>query len=170
MTNSQPGNTGYLLASFRKSQPRHRQSFWLTSKWDNTNNRITPIIPGISVTLANNATSLIAGQPNLLILSSMAVGIALDGAMLHARTAAGIPVGTYSDAGGVFVPFPGCGKNKQGQFNGVVHQHLITCNVGIETKRQLKTNIGLGNLYAIIIRCSEGECWINHFGWAFSHG
>ncbi len=92
-------------------------------------NRITPLIPGISVTLANNATSLQAGKPNLLVLSSMAAGIALDGALVHARNAAGTPVGSFTDAGGIFVPFPGCGKNKQGQFNGVVHSQLVTCNV-----------------------------------------
>ena len=96
---------------------------------DNTQNRITPIIPGISVTLSNNATSLVAGKANGLVLSSMAAGIALDGAMLHARDAAGKPVGNYTDAGGVFVAFPGCGRNKQGQHNGVVHSMLITCNV-----------------------------------------
>lgn len=81
------------------------------------------------MTLASNGTSLIAGQPNLLVLSSKVVGVALDGALLHARNAAGTPVGTYTDAGGIFVPFPGCGKNAQGQFNGVVHSNLITCNV-----------------------------------------
>ncbi len=89
-------------------------------------NRITPLIP---VTLANNATSLQAGKPNLLVLSSMAAGIALDGALLHARNATGTPIGSFTDAGGIFVPFPGCGKNEQGQFNGVVHSQLITCNV-----------------------------------------
>ena len=96
---------------------------------DNTQNRITPLIPGIAVTLANNATSLVAGQANGLVLSSMVAGIALDGAMLHARDAAGTPVGSYTDAGGVFVPFPGCGFNMEGQHNGVVHSMLITCNV-----------------------------------------
>jgi hypothetical protein len=92
-------------------------------------NRITPLIPGISVTLASNATALQAGQANLLVLSSMAAGIALDGALVHARNATGTPVGSFTDAGGIFVPFPGCGKNQQGQFNGVVHSKLITCNV-----------------------------------------
>jgi len=120
LTGSQPGNTGYMLASFH-----------------NTNNKITPLIPGISVTLANNATSLVAGKANGLVISSMAVGIALDGAMLHARTAASIPVGSFTDAGGVFSPFPGCGLNAQGQVNGVVHHALITCN---ETYTMLSYN------------------------------
>jgi hypothetical protein len=101
----------------------------LTTIQDNTVNKITPIEPGISVTLASNATALQAGKANLLVLSSMVTGIAVDGALLHARNASGTPVGSFTDAGGIFVPFPGCGKNKQGQFNGVVHSQLITCNV-----------------------------------------
>ncbi|KAE9373509.1 hypothetical protein N431DRAFT_465795 [Stipitochalara longipes BDJ] len=120
VTNSKPGNTGYMLASFH-----------------NTVNRITPLIPGIAVTLANNATALQAGKPNQLVLSSMAAGIALDGALLHARNATGTPVGSFTDTGGIFVAFPGCGKNKQGQFNGVVHSQLITCN---ETYTMLSYN------------------------------
>jgi hypothetical protein len=96
---------------------------------DNTINKITPLDPGMSVTLANNGTSLKAGEANLLVLSSMAAGIALDGALLHARTSDGIPVGSYKDTGGIFVDFPGCGKTKEGVFNGVVHSDLITCNV-----------------------------------------
>ncbi|KUJ21862.1 uncharacterized protein LY89DRAFT_681239 [Mollisia scopiformis] len=112
VTNSQPGNTGYMLASFH-----------------NTVNRITPIEPGLGVTLANStSTSLIAGKPNLLILDSLAAGVALDGAMLHARDADGVPVGSFSDTGGVFVVFPGCGKNKEGGWNGVVHSMVIGCN------------------------------------------
>jgi hypothetical protein len=81
------------------------------------------------VTLANNATSLQAGQANLLVLNTGDPNVALDGALLHARTAAGVPVGHYSDVGGVFVPFPGCGRTKGGVFNGVVHSKIITCNV-----------------------------------------
>ena len=81
------------------------------------------------MTLANNATALVAGKANLLVLSTKVAGVALDGAMLHARDTTGTPVGSFTDAGGVFLPFPGCGTNKQGQFNGVVHQQVITCNV-----------------------------------------
>jgi hypothetical protein len=97
-------------------------------------NKITPLNPGISVTLANNATVLRAGVPNPLVLSSMAAGIALDGTLAHARDAAGTPVGSYLDTGGVFVPFPGCGLNGQGLMNGVVHSMLITCNVRAQPK------------------------------------
>lgn len=118
VTGSQPGNTGYMLASFH-----------------NTLNSITPIIPGMGVTLPNSTTgALKAGVPNLLLLNSLVLGMALDGALLHARDVNGIPVGTFSDAGGVFVPFPGCGKNKQGAFNGVVHSKLVSC---VETYTQL---------------------------------
>lgn len=96
---------------------------------DNTVNSIIPIRPGLGVTLANNATTLQAGQSNLLILDSLAANVALVGAMIHARDAAGTPVGSFSDAGGIFVGFPGCGKNAQGKLNGVVHSTTITENV-----------------------------------------
>jgi len=58
----------------------------------------------------------------------MVPGVALDGALIHARDANGVPVGNFTDKGGVFLDFPGCGKNKEGGFNGVVHSKLITCN------------------------------------------
>lgn len=120
VTGSQPGNTGYMLASFH-----------------NSINTIVPINPGLGVKLPSGATTLTAGKANLLILDSLATGIALDGALIHARDAAGTPVGNFSDAGGIFVAFPGCGKNKQGQFNGVVHSQVITCN---QTYTQLSYN------------------------------
>jgi len=120
VTNSTPGNTGYMLASFH-----------------NTMNKITPIEQGLGVTLADNTTELKAGQANLLVLSSKADGIAVDGALIHARNEYGVPVGNFTDVGGVFVPFPGCGLNQEGQFNGVVHSKLVTCN---ETYTMLSYN------------------------------
>jgi hypothetical protein len=89
------------------------------------------------VTLADNTSSLKAGAANLLMLSSGDPNVALDGALLHARTAAGVPVGYYSDAGGIFVAFPGCGINREGAFNGVVHSMIITCNVSTFPKTAL---------------------------------
>jgi len=59
----------------------------------------------------------------------MVPGIALDGALIHARDAKGVPVGNFTDKGGIFKDFPGCGKNAEGSWNGVVHSMLITCNV-----------------------------------------
>ncbi|KAF4627142.1 hypothetical protein G7Y89_g11010 [Cudoniella acicularis] len=108
---TKPGNAGYILASFH-----------------NTLNAITPIMPGLGLTLASGATTLQAGKANLLILDSLADNIALDGALLHARDVSGTPVGTFSDTGGIFVDFPGCGTNAEGKFNGVVHSQVITCN------------------------------------------
>jgi hypothetical protein len=139
VTGSQPGNTGYMLASFRElcnSTPRGNSLI----APDNTINSIIPIRPGILVTLADNTTSLKAGAANLLVLNTGDPKVALDGALLHARTAAGVPVGHYSDAGGIFVPFPGCGRTKGGAFNGVVHSMIITCNVSPSPKHLVKSH------------------------------
>lgn len=51
--------------------------------------------------------------------------------LAYARDANGVPVGNFSDAGGIFVNFPGCGLNAEGQFNGVVHSNIVTCNVSL---------------------------------------
>ncbi len=82
----------------------------------------------MTVKLANG-TSLKAGQANLLILNSGTAGVALDGALIHARSVNGIPVGSFIDAGNSFVAFPGCGENKEGKLNGVVHSQIISDNV-----------------------------------------
>ncbi|MCJ1473840.1 hypothetical protein MMC13_002492 [Lambiella insularis] len=110
MTNSKPGNTGYMLASFH-----------------NTMNSILPIKQVIQVTTQSNG-SLLAGQANPLLLSSGCANVALDGAMLYANDPSGARVGTFADAGGIFKTFPGCGLNTQGQPAGVIHSQLITCN------------------------------------------
>lgn len=96
---------------------------------DNTQNAILPLQQDMAVTLAAGGTTLKAGQPNLLVLTSKVAGMALDGALIHARTNASVPVGSFKDAGGIFVAFPGCGKTKQGVFNGVVHSDLVSGNV-----------------------------------------
>lgn len=82
----------------------------------------------MKVTTLNNKT-LQAGKPNVLLLSSGAAGVALDGALIYANNATGQRVGTFTDATGTFKAFMGCGKNAKGQWAGVVHQQLISCNV-----------------------------------------
>ncbi|MCJ1282542.1 hypothetical protein MMC26_001865 [Xylographa opegraphella] len=119
VTGSQPGNTGYMLASFH-----------------NTQNAILPIKQGLLVTTQSGGP-LIAGQANALVLSSGAAGVALDGAMLYANSPSGARVGSFVDAGAVFKPFPGCGLNAHGQMAGVIHSQLITCN---ETYTMLSYN------------------------------
>ncbi|MCJ1396891.1 hypothetical protein MMC11_000081 [Xylographa trunciseda] len=119
VTGSKPGNTGYMLASFH-----------------NTENSILPIQQVIQVTTVSGGP-LIAGQANPLVLSSGTVGVALDGAMLYANNASGVRVGSFTDAGGIFKDFPGCGLNAHGQMAGVIHSQLITCN---ETYSMLSYN------------------------------
>ncbi|MCJ1406052.1 hypothetical protein MMC19_000117 [Ptychographa xylographoides] len=110
MTNTQPGNTGYMLAAFH-----------------NTLNSILPIQQVITVATMNGGP-LIAGQANQLNISSGVPGVAIDGAMLYVHNAAGIRQGCFSDASGTFKAFAGCGLNAQGGPAGVIHQHLISCN------------------------------------------
>jgi len=73
--------------------------------------------------------NLQAGKPNPLLLSSGAAGVALDGALIYANNSTGQRAGSFTDATGTFKAFMGCGKNAQGQWAGVVHQQLISCNV-----------------------------------------
>jgi len=110
MTNSTPGNAAYIIASFH-----------------DTLNQITPIQQGIIVTTASGGP-LIAGQANQLNISSGDPNVALDGAMLYAKTANISRVGSFTDATGIFADFPGCGLNRQGKMAGVIHQNLITCD------------------------------------------
>ena len=78
-----------------------------------------------------NGGPLIAGQANQLNISSGVPGVAIDGAMLYVHNAAGIRQGCFSDASGTFKAFAGCGLNAQGGPAGVIHQHLISCNVSL---------------------------------------
>lgn len=85
--------------------------------------------PGLKISLLNNATSMVAGQPNKLILDSGNPNIALDGALMYGMNSTGARAGSFTDAGPVFKNFVGCGVNPQGQISGVVHSSLISCNV-----------------------------------------
>jgi hypothetical protein len=75
---------------------------------------------------------LIAGQPNQLNLSTGDPNIALDGAMLYAKTANLKRIGSFFDPSGIFMDFPGCGRNPHGKHAGVIHQQVITCNVSLQ--------------------------------------
>lgn len=132
MTNTQPGNTGYMLASFRKCLflRTDLQQLIQPGNLDNSMNSILAIHQVMQVTTQSGGP-LIAGQANPLLLSSGCVNAALDGAMLYANDPSGARVGTFTDAGGVFKPFPGCGLNTQGQPAGVIHSMLVSCNVSL---------------------------------------
>lgn len=108
MTNSTPGNAAYIIASFH-----------------NTLNKITPIEQGIMVTTLSGGP-LIAGQPNVLNISTGDPNVPLDGAMLYAKTPDLARVGSFVDPSGTFKDFPGCGLNGQGQPAGVIHQMIIS--------------------------------------------
>ena len=105
-----------------------------------------PIKQVILVTTQNGGP-LIAGQANPLVLSSGAPGVALDGAMLYANNPSGARVGSFTDAGGIFKDFPGCGLNAHGQMAGVIHSQLITCNVSSrKSSTTLSSQISLTSL------------------------
>jgi hypothetical protein len=108
---SQVGNSAYILASFH-----------------NTLNSLAPIEQGI-VVMPMNGGPLIAGQANQLNLSSGVTGVNLDGAMLYAQEQ-GVRIGSFTDKGGmgIFKDFPGCGKNADGKFAGVIQQMIISQN------------------------------------------
>jgi hypothetical protein len=134
LTNSTPGNAAYIVASFREYS---RVSGWpiqlliALGLADHTINKITPIVQGVIVTTVDGGP-LIAGQANQLNISTGDPNAALDGAMIYAKTAAIQRVGSFVDPSGTFKNFPGCGRNGQGQFAGVIHQQVITCNVSLQ--------------------------------------
>jgi len=111
--NSTIGNSAYILASFHDSP-----------------NSVKSINQGIIVKTANGGP-IIAGTANQLILSSGSANVALKGALLYAQDSNGIRQGSFSDKGGsnTFIPFPGCGKNPQGQVSGVIQQTGISATV-----------------------------------------
>jgi hypothetical protein len=78
---------------------------------------------------------LIAGTANQLYLSSGAKGVALDGALLYAQDPHGVHEGSFTDKDSLnrFKDFPGCGKNRQGKFAGVIQQAVISDDVSFST-------------------------------------
>lgn len=119
--NLQIGNSAYILASFHDSP-----------------NNITSINQGIVVKTANGGP-LVAGTANKLVLSSGSANVALKGALLYAQDASGARQGSFTDNGNtnIFVPFPGCGKNPQGQINGMIQQTGISATVSTCSSRQM---------------------------------
>jgi hypothetical protein len=100
-------------------------SAFILASFHNTLNSLLPIEQGLVITLPNGATSLPAGQQVQLTLSSSVPNSNLDGAMLYANE--GLQrVGSFTDSGGVFQPFTGCGLNREGLFAGVIQTVLIS--------------------------------------------
>ncbi|KAJ3030417.1 UNVERIFIED_CONTAM: hypothetical protein HDU68_009121 [Siphonaria sp. JEL0065] len=102
-------NTAYLLASFHNSQ----------NSLDSATNilRIT------------SNTTLQSGKPFPIIISSRSPGIPLGGALIYAVLGSDFQtrLGSFTDAGVKFSPFPSCGKDAaSGAYFGVVHNQLIS--------------------------------------------
>jgi hypothetical protein len=100
-------NTAYILASFH-----------------NTLNSLTAIQQGLKVTVVNG-TVLKAGTREPLLLNTGTEGVALAGAMLYAQEGAK-RVGSFTDTGKKFVKFPGCGKNQNGKYVGVIQEDIVS--------------------------------------------
>jgi hypothetical protein len=99
-------------------------SAFILASFHSTLNSLLPIQQGLVLTLPNGSASLPAGQRVPLTLSSSVPNMNLDGALLYANEGKQ-RVGSFTDMGGVFQAFPGCGLNKEGKFAGVVQQMLI---------------------------------------------
>jgi len=102
------GNSAYILASFH-----------------NTLNSLKAIEQGLIVSTLNGGP-LVAGTSNQLNISTPDPNFALDGALLYGETTPGKRVGSFTDQGGIFTNFPGCGRNEEGQMAGVIQQMLIS--------------------------------------------
>jgi len=115
--NSKIGNSAYILASLHDSP-----------------NSVTSINQGIVVTPAKGKT-LVAGTANALVLNSGTNNVALKGALLYSQDATGTRQGSFTDKGAnIFVAFPGCGKNPQGQYSGVIQQTGVSATVSFKTE------------------------------------
>ena len=112
--NTMVANSAYILAAFH-----------------NALNTIEAIPQQITVKTANGGP-IQAGKANPLILQTAMAGVNIDGVLIYAENAWGEREGSFKDTSGMgnFVDFPGCGVNKQGQFAGVIHQQVISENVG----------------------------------------
>jgi hypothetical protein len=104
-------NSAYVLASFHNSP-----------------NQVTPIPQGINVSIASGGP-LVAGKANQLVLQSKIAGVELVGVLIYGNNAAGQRTGNFTDTGGKFIQFAGCGTNQQGQISGVVQTMSVAKNV-----------------------------------------
>jgi hypothetical protein len=75
--------------------------------------------------------TIVAGQANKITLSTKD-NSQLKGALLYGQDGTGTRQGSFTDANnGPFVPFPGCGKNPQGDISGVIQQTGVTAAVSL---------------------------------------
>ncbi|KAJ3075384.1 hypothetical protein HDU98_008338 [Podochytrium sp. JEL0797] len=104
--NTAPVNTAFMLASFH-----------------NTINSIAAMQNVITVAAT---APLTAGAAFAMTLSSRG-GIPLDGTMIYAQDmATGARLGSFTDTGATFSPFPGCGQDANGNNFGMVHHQIVS--------------------------------------------
>ncbi|KAI8618829.1 hypothetical protein BC830DRAFT_1226534 [Chytriomyces sp. MP71] len=139
--NNAPVNTAYMLSSFHNTinsisatqnvvfVTTGATTAGVTTAQAATAGAFTAIQAGAAVPititsnlLAGGATGTVAGTP-------------LDGTMIWAEDAAtGARLGSFTDAGGAFVPFPGCGTDPNTGANvGMVHNQIIAAG-GVYTQ------------------------------------
>ncbi|KIV99650.1 hypothetical protein, variant 2 [Verruconis gallopava] len=108
--NSKIGNSAYILASLHDSP-------------NNINTKQQSL-----VVKPQNGNTIVAGQANKITISTQD-NSQLKGALLYGQDSTGTRQGSFTDAsGGPFVPFPGCGKNPQGQISGVIQQTGVSAS------------------------------------------
>ncbi|KAJ3107437.1 hypothetical protein HK100_003581 [Physocladia obscura] len=101
-------DTAYMLASIHS-----------------TLNSIEPLQNTVQLT---TTVALQAGVPLPLLISSGNVNNNVDGLLIFAELSTGQRVGTFTDKGGIFAAFPGCGNNTDGTPLGFVHTQLVSGN------------------------------------------
>jgi len=102
-------------------------SAYITANFHNSPNSITSIQQVIKVTTASGGP-IIAGQPNQLILNSAIAGVELVGVLIYGKDQNGVRIGTMTDQGGIFLPFPVCGLNPEGHTVGVIQTMSVAKN------------------------------------------
>ncbi|KAJ3107436.1 hypothetical protein HK100_003580 [Physocladia obscura] len=101
-------DTAYMLASIHS-----------------TLNSIEPLQNAVLLT---TNVPLQPGVPSPLLISSGNVNNNVDGLLIFAELPSGKRVGTFTDKGGVFAPFPGCGNSTDHKPLGFVHTKLVSNN------------------------------------------
>jgi len=138
--NANPGDNLGTAPAFNATAPSMvANSAYILASFHNTLNSLAAIEQGLVVTIANGSTSFKAGTTQTLILSSGNTTVNLDGALLYAEEGEQ-RVGSFTDKGGMFANFPGCGKSAGGKIAGVIQTAVIACT---STYDQLQFNVPL---------------------------
>jgi hypothetical protein len=99
-------------------------------------NQYNSIVASQNTIMVTSTGMLQPGQPLPLTLTARQKDnktMPLLGCMIYAEDAQGNRIGSFTDKGKAFVPFPACGVNPQGQMVGMVHQEPIAEDTGVYT-------------------------------------